>query len=201
MSSAYINESSDMTWDEENQEAMKMADKLTNMAQQIFAANKEKGFWDYEKVSDRNMGELVALIHSELSEAQESFPVRVRDDKLTERSAVHVEIADAIIRTLDLIGAYGIGIYPEDFWLEHVASYHSDAMASLFDDVSLAHMFASRVLEAHRKGSEMDWSEATTQLLGYLLAICWKHEIDIMPIVEEKLAYNKTRPYKHGKSY
>lgn len=50
---------------------------------------------------NRNFGELMALAHSELSEALEADRKNMMDDKLTDRSGVEVELADAIIRILD----------------------------------------------------------------------------------------------------
>jgi len=49
---------------------------------------------------DRNFGEVVALMHSELSEALEAHRKGLMDDKLPHRSGVEVEFADCIIRIL-----------------------------------------------------------------------------------------------------
>jgi len=49
----------------------------------------------------RNFGEVVALMHSELSEALEADRKGLTDDKLTDRDGVEVEFADCIIRIMD----------------------------------------------------------------------------------------------------
>ena len=54
----------------------------------------------------RNDGELIALMHSELSEALEGVRKNLNDDKLEHRPMVEVELADTIIRILDYAGAY-----------------------------------------------------------------------------------------------
>lgn len=51
------------------------------------------------------VAEKLALIHSEVSEAMEAARKNLKDDKLPHRSGVEVELADAVIRILDLAGA------------------------------------------------------------------------------------------------
>src|SRR6185503_11095214 len=53
----------------------------------------------------RNMGELLMLCVSELSEAMEGDRKGLMDDKLPHRSMLEVELADCIIRVLDICGA------------------------------------------------------------------------------------------------
>ena len=65
---------------------------------------------------ERNKGELIALIHSELSEALEGVRKGLPDDKLPHRSMEEVEMADALIRIFDYAGAFGLdleGAYQE----------------------------------------------------------------------------------------
>ena len=60
---------------------------------------------------DRNFGEVIALMHSELSEALEADREgKEFDDKLTDKSAVGVELADCIIRIFDTAAALNINI-------------------------------------------------------------------------------------------
>lgn len=55
----------------------------------------------------RNKGELLALIHSEISEALEGERKDLMDDKLPHRKMAEVELVDAIIRILDYAGGFG----------------------------------------------------------------------------------------------
>ena len=62
---------------------------------------KTKGFWD----GQINVGEKLALIHAEISEALEAYRRNnPPDDKLPEYNSATVELADAVIRIMDLAG-------------------------------------------------------------------------------------------------
>lgn len=58
----------------------------------------------------RNFGEVIALMHSELSEALEGWRKNLMDDHLPERKMVEVELADTIIRILDTCEAEGLDV-------------------------------------------------------------------------------------------
>jgi NTP pyrophosphatase (non-canonical NTP hydrolase) len=58
----------------------------------------------------RNFGEVVALMHSELSEALEADRKGLKDDKLPHRDGREVEFADCIIRILDTAEALGLDV-------------------------------------------------------------------------------------------
>ena len=69
-------------------------------------------FWLYlfPKPFERNKGELIALMHSELSETLEGVRKNKMDDHLPHRKSEEVELADAIIRILVYAGAYELDV-------------------------------------------------------------------------------------------
>lgn len=58
----------------------------------------------------RNFGEVVALMHSELSEALEADRKGLMDDKLPHRDGREVEFADCIIRIMDTAESLGFDL-------------------------------------------------------------------------------------------
>ena len=59
-----------------------------------------KGWWDNE----RNDGELIALMHSELSEGLEALRTNAKSDKIKEFYGIEEELADILIRIFDMVG-------------------------------------------------------------------------------------------------
>lgn len=71
---------------------------LEDVSDEIHDTALEKGWWENE----RNTGEALALMHSELSEALEADRAgNPPDDKIPEFSGMEAELADTMIRILD----------------------------------------------------------------------------------------------------
>lgn len=58
----------------------------------------------------RNVGELLCLVHSEISEAMEGHRKLLQDDKLPTRTMLEVELADTVIRIFDISGGLGLDV-------------------------------------------------------------------------------------------
>ena len=59
---------------------------------------------------ERNKGELLMLIVSEIAETLEGVRKNLQDEKLPHRKAEEVELVDALIRIFDYAGAYGLDL-------------------------------------------------------------------------------------------
>lgn len=79
---------------------------LNELANDIYETNKEKGFWDKE----RNVGEMLMLVNSELGEAMEAHRKDLMDDHLPNYKGFDVEVVDAIIRLFDMAGGLNIDL-------------------------------------------------------------------------------------------
>lgn len=119
--------------------ALKGIGKFNHVANYIHEGNVNRGFWEGE----RNTGELLMLVVSELSEALEA-----------DRKGRHVDI------TKLEPGTYNFAETVKDTFEDEIA----DAIIRLFD-------------------------------------LCGAMGIDIQRHVTEKLDYNASRPWKHGKQY
>jgi len=94
----------------------------------------EHGWWD----EDRNIGECIALMHSELSEALEEW-----------RSG---------------------------------------------DDIAITHHDIKRDLTWKPEGFTVELADVLIRIFD----LCGRHNLPIVEALQEKMAYNKTRAYRHG---
>jgi NTP pyrophosphatase (non-canonical NTP hydrolase) len=84
---------------------------LNQICAEVHEANKQ--WWvDLEtgQPKERNLGEMLMLCVSELAEAMEGHRKNLPDDKLPHRPMLEVELADCLIRILDLAAGKGLDL-------------------------------------------------------------------------------------------
>ena len=85
--------------------------KINELVKEAHENAKNHGWWDYPKT----FGELIALIHSEVSEALEEYrnsklPAETYYNGNDKPEGIPSEMADIVIRVFDLCGYYEIDL-------------------------------------------------------------------------------------------
>ena len=84
---------------------------LNDYAAEVHKANQK--WWHDINTGEylhRNIGELLMLCVSELSEAMEGYRKSLKDDKLPQYNMFDVELVDCLIRIFDIAGQRGIDL-------------------------------------------------------------------------------------------
>ena len=79
---------------------------ISKLANRCYQTSASKGFWD----AARNKGEMIALMHSELSEMLEGIRKPAQDHHCPQYTSEEVELADLIIRALDYAGGFELDL-------------------------------------------------------------------------------------------
>lgn len=108
-----------------------MAAVINGLAERVHHAN-SKWWRDLHTGAriERNKGEQLMLIVSEISEAMEGERKSLQDDKLPHRKMAEVELADALIRILDYAHGHGYdlgGAFVEKMNYNATREDHTDA--------------------------------------------------------------------------
>lgn len=191
---------------------------LNRLAGAINANARAHGFWE----ADRDLGEMLMLAVSELAEALEAHregqPARwlahskdcsilpgaprrngCRDGCIGKPEGTAVELADCIIRCLDtLYSMPGADVNDEvDAAIERIEKYGKP----------LPENFAAALLAVTRDLTKAEHAIALDRpsYLAEAIVRCDEliRRLGRAPdtVVTEKMAYNASRPYKHGKAY
>jgi len=158
-------------------------------------ASRKAGWYNHPNGTpkERNRAEMLALMHSEISEAWTGFNTDARDDHLPHRRNVEVEIGDYLIRHGDFAGFQRIGDDVDNVLLaitDH-DSWRLKSAAVLFNEL---HVLTSQVLEAIRKDriEPMVIAMAASVRLAVYLAQVVRAD-DLGGAIIEKIDFNAIR--------
>ena len=191
------------------------ADILNLYAKDCHERAVAKGFWDEQ----HSVGHYLMLVVSELSEAVEADRIgkwakldpdtidtlqRIAGAPYTQeflrevKDRVEDEIADAVIRLLDLLGWMLKDRALSEKEVETdlgVSAFYIDGEMTLADALwpILQEVCCHCNMYAHRT--------AILYAIKSLELLCNRLGIDLMAHIDLKLKYNATRPAKHGKKY
>jgi hypothetical protein len=166
---------------------------LNEMAAEVHELNKK---WWLDIVTgqplERNRGELLMLVITELSEAVEGIRKNLMDDKVPTRKMEEVEMADAFIRLLDYAGGFR---YTN---LTDVQSSHLTLTIEFADnkaDQILA--IVAAVYDIYANFHD-DPNYSISVCLKLIRFYCQRHNLDLFGAYREKMEYNRTRQdYTH----
>ena len=162
------------------------------LALEIHQSNVEAGWWTNLSTGDRldrNFGEMLALVHSELSECWEGVASRSWDKHLPTILNWHVELADACIRVYDMLGGCfeDVKLFVE--WTLDMPEGFIDAE----DRLVFLHCLLSRALEEFRHSRKPE----TMMYLYRFLDCCYEwaaeSKFDLEETIRLKWAYNRDR--------
>lgn len=197
--------------------------KLIDLQQGVYEANKAKGFWD--DAERRNKGEAIALLVSETYESLEghrkgrdfnawepvvlstirtslSFVDLDNENQVQQYKSVFEryvkdtwqdELADAVIRLLDYTGGFGIKLIADNRAAIRQVLPKNFGEAILQINERILNVFFSKSEEWRIKG----WS----YVLDDLYYLAQREGCNLYQHVIWKLKYNTMREHKHGKKY
>ena len=185
---------------------------LAELQKETHAIAKEKGWWDIE----RTFGDCIALIHSGLSEALEAYreysdclfhyrwhPMEdevadewISNDALTPVLGVPMELADVVIRVMDMAGWYERDLtgavelarneddHPDNVWdVEGKASF-GDRLSDIHHELGQIWWWAT-----NRKFNQSEWVECLGQVVYKVGKMAAHYGIDLDAAIAANMEY------------
>lgn len=161
---------------------------LNSLATVIYAQNVERGWWDDP---NRSIYCTLQLVNTEIAEATEGDRKDLQDDHLPDRKMVEVEMADTLIRLLDLAGRYRWKYDPLAAPHEYVTAAQDLAGMHFALTAAVCNIAVPIFLANDIASSAVAWRYSVA--VSTLLRIVGLYGYDIEGAVADKLTYNATR--------
>lgn len=179
---------------------------LAAMRDEVYQVNVEHGWFEDDRLFDESM----ALLHTEIAEASDAWrrwglsdaTGRVTQNHLAMDAAkpegVGSEFADILVRLLDNDQRHGIDL--PALFAEFTGAFSVND--SFMVNMNTLHVFvaqASILFEDEMpEFCDVSWQGYLTRTLTFLVQLSEHYGIDLMAEYQRKIAYNRTRPYRHG---
>lgn len=167
---------------------------LNKFAKEVHENARAHGWWDTE----RSFGEVIALIHSELSEALEEYrnghaPTETYYYDGGKPEGIPSELADVVIRVLDWCGHEGITLDTV------IIKSNCEITKKMIAENYKFPAFANGIAASHSDISFWYNDEVNIEaVISGIFCMSTYYGIDLESALLEKHNFNKTRPYKHG---
>jgi hypothetical protein len=172
------------------------------LSKSIYANNVKVGWWEGEQSC---IFQKIQLVSTEVAEATEGARKNLMDDKLPHRKMEEVELADALIRVLDLGGRMELSY--RGAWLSRHYCYSSNS-------VGMQHLGINKALIIFADGI---WDDAPapalsryySNIINSIKDVASNRHYDIVAAMHEKMEFNAThadhklenRAKDNGKSF
>ena len=156
---------------------------INKYAKEIHKQTVARGWWDDP---ERCLFTVLQLINTEIAEATEGDRSSLADAHLPHRSSAEVELADALIRLLDLAG-YRKWKYTPTQPSPRIQLYASLPMAHFFLTLGVGVLGLHIFLEKEKQNM------AYSALVQDILYVVEREKYDLWGAVKEKLKYNQRR--------
>ena len=190
------------------------AETLNRYAKDCHERAVAKGFWDgthtvghylmlafgelHEAIEADRIGKWARLDHDTIDTLQRIEGAPYAQEFLREvKDRVEDEIADAVIRLLDLLGCLLDG--------RELQAWHVNCLNSVYGEDGIPPMLTDAFMPIVATLCDADANCDTTTGILYAIKslelLCDHLGIDLMAHIDLKLKYNETRPALHGKKY
>jgi len=180
-------------------------DYINELSKEIYQNNVKMGWWDNNPCIFTKL----QLVNTEISEATEGERKDLMDDHLPNRKMGEVELADALIRVLDIGGKLGIQYSNETNYFDDFIRWFDDSPSIGKQHLILTLYVTVLSICYKRNDSHHPVNKAYSSLINGIIKVSDNQGYDIKNAMFEKLVYNQkrldhkrsNRAEKHGKKF